>query len=451
MLHSEEAGAAEAGEVAALERLLGDARRRLEAARTRGRRPRPRPVTPTEHQLAAALSAADGGSWEWWPLRDELFLSDACWRMIGSEPGEWGRSSAPWVQRIHPEDLALFREASGDCIEGRTDGYQVVLRFHHRGGGWVHTLSSGRAASRDDRGRAERVMGILLNVEPIHRLQKTVEDQNARLGAQVAELAARNRELERFTHVASHDLRSPLRSILGFASRVQQSLPEGGEDRASVGRIVAAGHRMTGLLDALLAYAASGRGVRAATPTELADVVRDAAEDVRHEAAGHPLCVGPLPRVHGDPVLLRQLFQNLLGNAIKYAGGRPPRVSVTAEAAPAPPETPGTPGTPEAPGAPEAPALPGAPGSAGMVRVCVADAGEGVDPADAERVFEPFERNSRSGVQGSGVGLAIVRRVAEQHGGRAWVAMEGGPLPTRFYVELPAAGPGGRGGAEAHR
>ncbi len=403
-------------EVDELEKRLIDARRRLRDAR--GQNPAaaaPGPIlTSTEQQLAAALSAADGGSWEWDPETDRIALSDACWEMMGHEPGQLDPTAAAWVERLHPDDRSGFATVLGRCIDGSQNSYREVVRFRTRDGGHRHLLTSGRVHDRDAAGRATGIVGILLDVEPIHHLQRRYEEQNRQLSRRVAELAARNEELDRFTHVASHDLRSPLRSILGFASHLEWELDADSQQAGHVRRIARAGRRMTDLLDALLAYAGAGRGPQNFKRVDLNRVVLAALEDL-HEAR-HPgvVCLGTLPEVYGDPVLLQTVFQNLLGNAFKYAGEQPARIEVAEASGDAAP---------------------------GRVRVRVSDAGEGFDPAHAARLFEPFERMSGSGVSGSGVGLSIVRRVVESHGGRAWADLGEGPLPTRFWLELPTGPP----------
>ncbi|BAM03816.1 sensor histidine kinase [Phycisphaera mikurensis] len=370
------------------------------------------PNGPAEHQLDVALRAAGGGSWMWWPTEDRVSLSDTCWTMLGFAPGEFGPSGTAWIERMHPEDAARFAAVTARCFDGSEDEYREVIRWRCKDQSWKHILSSGRAVQRDAEGRAVTFVGVLIDVEPIHRLRRKVEDQNEQLAAQVAELGDRNHELERFSHVASHDLRSPLRNMLMFASHLERSLPKGGQEAAYARRITRAGRRMHNLLDALLEYAESGRGKRPTGVADLARVVSDVVEDSQLAARGAAVCVGALPTVSGDPVLLRQLMQNLLLNAFKYAGGRPPRVSILAERQEASADR------------------------SARVRICVADAGEGFDPAEAERLFSPFQRMSHS-AEGSGVGLAVVRRVAEQHGGRAWAAMVNADQATRFYVELP--------------
>ncbi|BAM04273.1 PAS domain-containing sensor histidine kinase [Phycisphaera mikurensis] len=245
-------------------------------------------------------------------------------------------------------------------------------------------------------------------------LEHQVAERTAELEDRLEELAGRNRELDQFAHVASHDLRSPLRTIIGFVGLLGPAVAHDEEARQHLERIQRAGGRMADLLDSLLAFASVGRGVLRTSAVDLDAVLVEVLEDLAAEITrlGADVRVEPLPQVIGDETMLRQAFQNLVHNAIKYAGDAPPTVRVRPE--------------------------PGAP--AGSVRIVVADRGVGFPPEAAERLFEPFSRFHPQSSPGSGVGLSIVRRVLSRHGSRVWAERdEGDEMPTRFLVELPAA------------
>ena len=279
-------------------------------------------------------------------------------------------------------------------------------------------------------GRMVGHMGTVLDVTEQHearealvqskaRLEEEVRARTAELQERLAELAERNRELDHFAHVASHDLRSPLRTILGFANCLEPAVADDPEAAGYLQRMLGAGGRMRELLDSLLAFASVGRGEVADRPVDLDAVLRQAIEDLGAEIQrlGARVDLRPLPEIRGDETMIRQAFQNLLANALKYAGEGPPRVRVEAE------ETGG-----------------------GGVRVTVGDAGTGFAPEAAERLFEPFKRFHREDTPGSGVGLSIVKRVVERHGGRVWAEVVPGlEHPTRFHLEFPVGGGGGRG------
>lgn len=232
-------------------------------------------------------------------------------------------------------------------------------------------------------------------------------------------LAQRNQELQEFAYVASHDLQEPLRKIRVFGERLQESASTlDARSQDHLRRMVLAAERMQALVDSLLAYTRLRSEQRPAQPVFLnrtmAGVLSDLELQIQSSAA--QLQIEPLPVVLGDPTQMRQLLQNLLSNALKFvAPGQAPVVHISAERLPPDAERPGD-----------------------WCRLCVSDQGIGFDPHWAERLFAPFQRlHGRHEYEGSGIGLAIVRRVAEQHGGSARAESTG--HGARFLVELPLA------------
>jgi signal transduction histidine kinase len=231
----------------------------------------------------------------------------------------------------------------------------------------------------------------------------------------VLDLEAKNAELERFTYTVSHDLRSPLITILGFLGFVERAVAAGetGRAAADLERIRAAATLMERLLRELLEVSRIGRVTAPARAVRLEALAHEVVASAQGTiaAAGVELRVEPgLPAVHGDPVRLRQALQNLVDNAVKFTAGRPDaRVTIA----------------------------PGGVDEAGRLLLFVRDNGIGIDPRHHERVFGLFERldNAR---EGTGVGLAIVKRVVELHGGRVWVDSTPGQGAT-FWLALPGA------------
>jgi light-regulated signal transduction histidine kinase (bacteriophytochrome) len=228
-----------------------------------------------------------------------------------------------------------------------------------------------------------------------------------------AELSAVNEELEAFSYSVSHDLRAPLRHVTGFATLLERSA--GGrlaeQETRYVRTIVDAASRMGRLIDDLLAFSRMGRSPIERRRISLADVVRDARHDlpsVEH-ASEIAWTVHPMPEVEADPALLRQVFVNLLSNAAKYSGARPhPAVEIGV-----------------------------APSGAAETVVYVRDNGVGFDMAYVDKLFGVFQRlHSSDAFEGTGIGLANVRRIVHRHGGRVWAegAVDAG---ATFYFSLP--------------
>lgn len=240
----------------------------------------------------------------------------------------------------------------------------------------------------------------------------------AQLEATAAELERSNRELEQFAYVASHDLQEPLRKIVGFSELLEQryaaELEQLEGDAGDYLRYVTEGaRRMARLIEDLLRYSRVGRRRPALRPLDLDEVVATATDRLEvaiTEADADVRVDGPLPAVMGDPDQLLDLLANLIGNACKYRGDEPLVVRISA-----------------------------APEDDQRVAVTVTDTGIGIDPVHAERIFEIFQRlHPQSRYEGSGIGLAICRRIVEHHGGRIWVESRPGD-GARFTFTLPTA------------
>jgi signal transduction histidine kinase len=227
-----------------------------------------------------------------------------------------------------------------------------------------------------------------------------------------ARLLERETELEAFAGITAHDLKSPLTTVAGYAAVI---IDEHGDSldpsaRQYLDRIIAGVTRMRRLIDDLLGYATARDAHLNPTPVDLAGLVTDVLTDRTATLAEPPhIDLGELPTVTADPVLLRQVLDNLIGNALKYVRpGRTPYVAVTAR-----PTT-------------------------GGWHIEVADRGIGIDPADQGAVFDTFHRARGSeGYPGTGLGLAICKQVITRHGGRIGVTTntDGG---SRFWFTLPA-------------
>jgi light-regulated signal transduction histidine kinase (bacteriophytochrome) len=247
---------------------------------------------------------------------------------------------------------------------------------------------------------------LLLAIQDI-TAQKAAE---ARLAAHARELARSNAELESLAAVASHDLQEPLRAVVGYLQLLERRTTALSRDaRDLVRHAVDAAGRMQRLVGDLLAYARVGRGGAPFEAVDVNDVVRRALASLSvavREAAAVVRC-GALPTVQADPRELEAVFQNLIGNAIKFRRAPAPHVDVAAERS-----------------------------GAGW-RFVVRDDGIGIAPGDHERIFTPFERlHTRREFPGSGIGLALVKRIVERHGGEVSVASEPG-RGSAFSFFLP--------------
>ena len=218
-------------------------------------------------------------------------------------------------------------------------------------------------------------------------------------------------ELERFVRAAVHDLKEPLRAVAGFATLLEQRLADSLEPRArEYLTLMRQGvTRMQRLIDGMQEFAHLAAVAPVLAPVELDLVMERVQRQLRAALAGADLECEPLPTVRGDPRLLEYVLHQLLDNALKFRGEQTPRIRVWAER------------------------------NGPYWRIAVRDNGLGVDTAQQARLFQPFVRLHKDmDIAGSGLGLALVKRIIERHGGRVGVASAKGEGAT-FYVELPAA------------
>ena len=250
---------------------------------------------------------------------------------------------------------------------------------------------------------------ILLAIEDVTEVRLT----DRRLAEQRRELQRSNAALDEFASVASHDLQEPLRKILSFGERLNMSAGPAleGDARQHLDRMLGAAARMRTLINDLLAYSQVTTRVQPFASTDLAGIAKEVITDLETavaDASGR-VEVGPLPVIDADALQMRQLLQNLIGNALKYRKkDTPPVVRLNASSP-----------------------------VAEYTAITVADNGIGFNAEYAEKIFKMFERlHGRMEYEGSGIGLAICRKIVERHGGTIAATSTAGQGAT-FTVTLP--------------
>ncbi|HTQ62090.1 MAG TPA: CHASE3 domain-containing protein [Candidatus Solibacter sp.] len=289
--------------------------------------------------------------------------------------------------------LLVQRTAELDANARRTRAIIVV----GEGLGFLFLLAAGLVIQGEMRRRSSAEEAVrILNAD----LERKVEERTAELAERAKDLERSNLELQQFAYVASHDLQEPLRTISSFTQLLAKRYQDKLDDKAGefIGFAVEGCKRMQTLINDLLAFSRVGTQGKPLVPVNC-DVALDRilrSLKVAIEETGTVITRDALPNVLADEGQLCQLFQNLIGNAIKFRGSAPPRVHVSAER------------------------------NGTRWKLSVRDNGIGISPEHRERIFVIFQRlHTRTKYPGTGIGLAVCKKIAERHGGGIWV--EPGP------------------------
>ena len=357
-------------------------------------------------RLELALKSARMGAWHYDLLENQRYFDDTTCALLGLDPSSFSGRAEEFFQAVHPEDHAALQAAVTRTLEHDTP-YEETYRVVNDLGEIRHIMTHGRVV-RDEAGRASRLYGLIEDVTERRRAERERE-------LLIGQLQDKTAEMERFVYTVSHDLKSPLVTVSGFAELLKEDFVARDEERfqSSLSRISQAAQRMRQLLDDLLEFLRIGLKRHPPELVNLGPLVEAAIKNVsgRLHDVNAIIEVSPeLPDVQVDPHGFLQVFENLIDNAAKFSsgatGGAHIRVGVREDA--------------------------------GGLVCYVKDNGVGIEQCYAGKVFELFEKLDPHS-NGTGVGLAIVKRIVEIHQGRIWIESDGPGQGATFCFTVPMA------------
>jgi len=349
-----------------------------------------------DHQVAGMVITSPEHGW--------LDVNDTWCRMIGYSREELAHRN--WADQTHPEDLAADLAQFNRLLSGEIDRYSLEKRFIRKDGTVLFAEISVGCVRRPD-GSADYIVGLATDITERKRAEEALQQS-------ALELQEKNAELERFLYTASHDLKSPVVTVRTFLGYLEQDLAaaDAGRIEKDARFIRAAVDKMGRSLDELLEISRIGRVVSPPVRVALRSLVDDALSAVAGRIAERGVTVKVDDQggaLHGDRLRLAEVWQNLVENACKFMGDqKEPRIEIGVEARGA--ET----------------------------VFFVRDNGIGLDPHYHTKVFDLFEKLDPN-AEGTGLGLALVKRIVELYQGRIWVESSGQGQGACFYFTLPGA------------
>jgi PAS domain S-box-containing protein len=352
---------------------------------------------------------------------NDLYVSPQIEALLGFSQKEWLENPVLWYTQLHPDDRERWHNEFGrTCTTG--EPFRAQYRFLARDGRviWVHGEAK---VVCDGNGVPLFMQGIAYDITALKQaeadqkalnetLERRVAERTALAEQRAREMERSHAELEKFAYVASHDLREPLRTLKNYPKLLARRYAGQFDATADdfMNRIIAGADNMERLIDDLSKYSRVVRGERAFAPTDCNQVLATACANLQAaiEESAAQVTSAALPTVPASPTELVLLFQNLVGNAVKFRAECPVRVEVAAQR------------------------------QENHWLFAVRDNGIGIEPQYLRRIFGLGERlHSKRLYPGTGFGLAICEKIVEGHGGRIWVESEPGQGST-FYFTVQA-------------
>lgn len=366
----------------------------------------------SDERFRLVTRATNDAIWDWNLQTDDLWWNVGFQKLFGYSAEEVGSTVNSWTGRVHPDDFERVNDAIYQLINSGQQNWADEYRFLRRDGSYAFVKDRGYVVY-DESGMPLRMLGSMMDV---------TEHKNAEMQLELfnEKLQQSNRELQDFAYVASHDLQEPLRKVQAFADRLSSKYSTAleGTGLDYLERMRSAAERMQKLIQDLLTFSRVSTKAQPFVAVNLDEVAREVLSDleVSIEQAGASIEVVDLPMLQADPMQMRQLIQNLIGNALKF---RKPGVAPVLKLYGRHTKSRGRNLRED------------------MWEISVEDNGIGFEEKYLDRIFTVFQRlHGRAEYEGSGVGLAVCRKIAERHNGTITARSTPGE-GAAFTVTLP--------------
>lgn len=351
------------------------------------------------------LDSTLAGYWDWYIQDEYEYMSPTFKKMFGYEDHEIENHPDSWQRMIHPDDLSYVFEVYNKHVSSKGEyPYDNEVRYYHKDGSIVWVYCRGKVIEWDEEGNPVRMVGCHVDITKLKEAEQT--EIYAR------ELEKRNKELQQFAYVASHDLQEPLMTIKSFVELVENEFSHQLEEEVQMylKYISTSAKRMSSLVRDLLEYSRLGKD-RTKLEIDLAEIIRDVITDLKTNIEATQATIHyekNLPTLEVYLTEMRLLFQNLISNAIKFRHpGVAPQIQITVEE------------------------------QEKQWLFQISDNGIGIAPEHRERIFVIFQRlHNKSEYEGTGIGLAQCAKIVDLHDGKIWVDSTVGQGST-FSFTLP--------------
>ena len=348
--------------------------------------------------------------WDWDIKADTIQWNDGVKTMFRYTNGEEEDNSNWWQDNLHPEDRDKVLEKLNRHIYQHIPHWQDEYRFKCADGSYKYILDRGFTVY-DENNEPSRMIGAMQDLTERKSNELVLQQLNNSLQKRASELAESNAELERFAYVASHDLQEPLRMVTSFLQLLEKRYKDKLDQKAHeyIEFAVDGAERMKQLILDLLEYSRVNTSANEQEEVDLNVIVKDLKLTYSNtlKANGGTIVSNDLPVIKGSKTQILQVFQNLIGNAIKYKSDEKPVIDISWK------------------------------DNNAFYEFALADNGIGINPRFFNKIFILFQRlHNREQYSGTGIGLAICKKIIEKHGGKIWVESESGKGST-FYFTLP--------------